>query len=164
MSLATFGALILVDLQQDFLARPNLEPHPDSVVGEAARWLAAFRAAGRPVAHVLTRVRREPDQRMVHWKKAGLWACEQGTPGERPPDCLAPVEGEAIFHKHGFLPSNLAEVCAWARSAGGNRVVLAGVMSHACVAHLSAAFLSEGFEVAHAAGAVGSDRPQAAAQ
>ncbi len=163
MSTSATGALILVDLQRDYLARPGVEPHPDVVVAEAAAWLAGWRAEGRPVAHVLTRVSREPDLRMAHWKKSGLWACEQGTPGERPPDVLVPREGEAVFYKEGYLSSTPDELADWVRETGASRVVLAGVMTHACVAHLAAVLLSEGLEVAWAAGALGSDRPQAAA-
>lgn len=163
MSTGAGGALILVDLQQDFLTRPGLEPHADTVVAGAANWLAAWRAAGGPVAHVLTRVSREPDLRMTHWKKSGLWACEQGTPGERTPDVLAPRGGEAIFYKQGYLPSAPEELVNWVREMGESRVVLAGVMTHACVASLAAALLSAGLEVTWASGALGSDRPQAAA-
>lgn len=163
MSTGAAGALILVDLQRDFLTRPGMEPHPDAVVAEAENWLVAWRTAGRPVAHVLTRVSRGTDRRMLHWKKSGLWACEQGTPGECPPDVLVPCEGESVFYKEGYLPAAPPEVIKWVRATGASRVVLAGVMTHACVAHLAAALLSEGLEVAWAAGALGSDRPQAAA-
>ncbi|MBC8041213.1 MAG: aldehyde dehydrogenase family protein [Opitutaceae bacterium] len=164
MNTGADGALILVDLQQDFLTRPGMEPHAATVVAGAAGWLAVWRAAGRPIAHVLTRVSREPDRRMAHWKKSGLWACEQGTPGERTPDVLGPREGEAVFYKEGYLPTAPEEVINWVRETGASRAVLAGVMTHACVANLAAAVLSAGLEVAWAAGALGSDRPQAAAQ
>ncbi|HSI09126.1 MAG: aldehyde dehydrogenase family protein [Rariglobus sp.] len=163
MSTDASGALILVDLQRDFLTRPGMEPHPDTVVAEAAAWLAAWRSAGRPVAHVLTRVSRAPDLRMAHWKKSGLWACEQGTSGERPPEVLTPREDEAVFYKEGYLPAAPEVVINWVRKTGETRVVLAGAMTHACVANLAAVLLSAGVEVAWAAGALGSDRPQAAA-
>lgn len=163
MSVATSGALVLVDLQADFLSRPGLEPHADSVTAGARRWLQDWRAKKLSVAHVLTQVSRAEDKRMPHWRKSGLWMCEHGSPGALPASGLEPAPGEPLFLKSGYLPDEPTELAIWLKQQGATRVVLAGVMTHACVAHLAAALLSRGFEVAWASGAIGSDRPQAAA-
>lgn len=163
MSATSRAALILIDLQRDFLSRPELEPHPAALTANAARWLANWRASGLPVAHVFTRVARAPDRRMAHWREADLWTCEQDTPGEQPPPELAPLASEAVFYKTGYLPAVPSEIATWVRSVGAAQIVLAGAMTHACVAHLAAALLSEGLRVSWAGDALGSDRPQAAA-
>src|ERR1700704_3522237 len=59
--------LLLVDLQNDFLRRSGLVPHPASVVTAAANLLAACRFAGVPIVHVWSTVTQEADNRMLHW-------------------------------------------------------------------------------------------------
>lgn len=157
------GALILVDLQQGFLARPGLEPHRDTIVAGAVRWLTEARTAGRPVAHVRTEC-RPGDPVMVHWSGAAASAWKPGEPATLFAAGLEPLPGEPIFSKNGYLPADPSAVARWVRGAGQARVLLGGVMTHACVAHLAAALLGEGLEVGWAGGALGSDRPQTAAQ
>lgn len=96
--------LLLVDLQRDYLALPGLEPAPGAVVARARTLLDGFRAQGLPVIHVWTTVSRAHDQRMRHWKREGVWRCEQGTPGHLPAPGLEPGDEEAVVHKHGFDP------------------------------------------------------------
>ncbi len=74
-------ALLLVDLQGDYLAPAGIEPAPGSIVRQAAVLLENFRRRGLPVIHVWTTVNRADDHRLPHWKQAGRWACEAGTPG-----------------------------------------------------------------------------------
>ncbi len=157
------SVLLVVDLQQDFLDRPGLEPPASAVVDSARRWLEAFRAADRPVSHVQTIWEPHDDRRMARWKRLGVVICQGGTPGARPPIELMPVEGEPVVLKHGFLPSRPDDILEWIRNTGAARVVVAGAMAHACVSHLVATLLSAGLEVTLAAGAVASDSPQAAA-
>lgn len=157
------AVLLLIDLQQDFLDRPGLEPTAGAVVESAGRWLEAFRGEGRPVAHVQTAWLRHDDRRMAHWKRLGSEICEAGTSGARPPAALAAAAGEPVFWKPGYLPARPDAVADWVREQAAVRVVLAGIMTHACVAHLAAALMTAGLEIAVAEGAVASDRPQLAA-
>lgn len=156
-------ALLLVDLQADFLRRPGLEPHPGSLTAAAELWLQAWRTNHRPVAHLHTRVARSPDRRMPHWKTAGCWHCEEGTPGALPPSALAPRNGEPVFRKQGFLPPDPAPLLDWALGPAGGRVVVAGVMTHACVQALAMLLHGEGVRLFLARDALGSDRPLHAA-
>jgi|GEM_PF-739326 len=155
-------ALLLVDLQQDFLQRSGMEPHPGALVEAAARWLESHRRRGLPIAHLHTRVFREPDQRMPHWKDRALWAAEAGTPGALPPPELSPLPHEPVFEKSGFLPRDPSPLAAWAGAQPGG-VVLAGAMTHACVQFTAAVLASHGVRVHLAEGACGSDRPHLAA-
>lgn len=157
------SALLLVDLQEDFLRRPGLEPHRESLAAAATALLEDFRRRGAAVGHAHTLVGRALDQRMPHWKESGLWMCEAGTPGAQPPPHLAPAAGEPVFAKQGFLPGDPAELLDWARRGGQGRVVLAGVMTHACIQALASLLHSHGIRVALARDALGSDRPLHAA-
>ena len=126
--------LVLVDLQQDYLRSPQLDPAAGSVVDGAAALLAHARAEGVPVAHVWTTVTRDPDNRMAHWKREGLWQCEAGTDGHAPPASLAPREGEPIIHKSGFSTPDIA---GFVQRLGRDTVIVAGVKTHACVRQLA---------------------------
>ena len=152
--------LVLVDLQQDYLKSPQLDPAAGSVVDGAAALLAAARAQGVPIAHVWTTVTRDPDNRMAHWKRDGLWQCEAGTEGHAPPASLAPRQGEPIVHKSGFSTPDIAAIV---ERLGRDTVVVAGVKTHACVRQLALDAWQAGLTVIVAADAVGSDDPLHAA-
>jgi acyl-CoA reductase-like NAD-dependent aldehyde dehydrogenase/nicotinamidase-related amidase len=152
--------LVLVDLQQDYLKSPQLDPAAGSVVDGAAALLAQARAQAVPVAHVWTTVTRDPDNRMAHWKREGLWQCEAGTEGHAPPASLVPRQGEPIVHKSGFSTPDIA---AFVAGLGRDTVVVAGVKTHACVRQLALDAWQAGLTVIIAADAVGSDDPLHAA-
>src|SRR4051794_4100732 len=130
VSRARDAVLVLVDLQQDYLAARELEPPAAAVTARAATLLAACRSAEVPVVHVHTTVSRADDRRMAHWKAAGRWMCEQGTPGHEPPAELSPRAGERVVEKRGFAApaEQLGEALG-----GTRRVIVAGVHLHACV-------------------------------
>jgi acyl-CoA reductase-like NAD-dependent aldehyde dehydrogenase/nicotinamidase-related amidase len=125
--------LLLVDLQRDYLASPGLEPAPGAVVNRARALLDGFRDRGLPVIHAWTTVTREDDRRMRHWKRDGLWRCEAGTAGHRPPPGLEPRPAEAIVHKTGFDPFASGELDRLLGDLGIERLVIAGIHLHACV-------------------------------
>ncbi len=152
--------LVLVDLQQDYLKSPQLDPAAGSVVDGAAALLAVARAQAVPVAHVWTTVTREPDNRMAHWKREGLWQCEAGTEGHAPPASLAPRHDEPIVHKSGF---STPDVAAFVAGLGRDTVVIAGVKTHACVRQFALDAWQAGLTVIIAADSVGSDDPLHAA-
>lgn len=125
--------LLVVDLQNDFLARRPIEPDPALVVARAARLLAACRESGVPVVHVRMTVTRDPDNRLPHWKRDDRWICVENTPGHAPPAALAPLPSEPILAKPGFS--------AFDRTSLGERldheridtVLIAGLFLHNCV-------------------------------
>ncbi len=157
--------LLLVDLQRDYLALPGLEPAPDAVVARARELLDGFRARGLAVIHVWTTVSREHDRRMRHWKREGLWRCEQGTPGHLPAPGLEPREGEAVVHKSGFDPFAGGELDRLLDELRVGCLALAGVHLHACVraAALGAHARESIEEIVVADDAVTSDDPVHAA-
>jgi acyl-CoA reductase-like NAD-dependent aldehyde dehydrogenase/nicotinamidase-related amidase len=156
-------ALVLVDLQNDFLGAAGLEPPASAVVRGAARLAEAARRAGVPVLHVRTSVRPDGVGRMPHWTRRDDRRCIEGTPGQEPPAALAAAPGEAIVAK-AFFSAFSSEAMGPALAArGADAVVLAGVHLHGCVRQTALDAYGRGFEVIVAEDAVGSDDPLHAA-
>jgi acyl-CoA reductase-like NAD-dependent aldehyde dehydrogenase/nicotinamidase-related amidase len=156
-------ALLLVDLQQDFLAAPGLEPPAGRLVAAAARLLTAWRQRGLPVIHLWTTVRREEDQRLPHWRRDGRWLCVAGTPGHEPPAALRPTPGETIIHKTGFNGFAGGSLDRELQRLGCDTLVLAGLHLHACVRTAAVEALERGLNVHVAEDAVASNDPLHAA-
>lgn len=156
-------ALLLVDLQQDFLAAPGLEPPAGRLVAGAARLLAAWRQRGRPVIHLWTTVRRDADRRLPHWRRDGRWWCVAGTPGHEPPAALRPAPGETIIHKTGFNGFADGSLDRELQRLGCDTLVLAGLHLHACVRTAAVEALERGLKVQIAEDAVASNDPVHAA-
>lgn len=155
------AALLLIDLQEDFLGAPGLAPARGEVVARAAWLLEQARAARMPVVHVRTTIHRdaEPDQRMSHWRRDGVWRCVAGTPGHEPPPALRPAAGEHVVHKTHFSAFADGTLDEWLRVRGVDEVWLAGVHTHACVRASALDAYRLGFVVKVAADAVASDQP-----
>jgi len=156
-------ALLLVDLQNDHLAAPELHPPADAVVTRAAALLDFCRRHRIPVIHIWTTLRRDKDRRLPHWKRTGRWMCVVGTSGHQPPARLQPRTGELIVHKTGFNAFAGAALDAALRRLNCNAVILAGVQLHTCVRTAAAESLERGLEVFIAEDAVGSNDPVHAA-
>lgn len=151
--------LLLVDLQQDYLAAIDLQPAAGVVIERAATLLDACRRQGVPVVHAWTTVDREPDRRMPHWRRLGKWMCVRGTQGHLPPDRLAPAGPEIIAHKRFFSAFGAPELEAALQQHGADTILLAGVHLHACVRATALDAYERGYDVWIADDAVGSDDP-----
>jgi len=154
-------ALLLVDLQEDFLRARGLLPPAPRLVARAASLLRAFRASGRPVLHVRTTVGAGGEGRMPHWVAEGRMACVEGTPGWNAPALLHPLPGEPIVRKRHYGAFGDARLPALIQ--GCDAVVLAGVHLHGCVRATALEAYERGFRVLVAEDAVASDDPLHAA-
>jgi len=155
-------ALLLVDLQNDFLNAGGLEPPAGEVVARAATLLRGFRARGVPVFHVCTTV-RAGGRPMPHWERAGVRACVEGTEGHGTPPSVAPVAGERVFHKTFFSAFGVPALEEAVRAAGIDTIVVAGVHLHGCVRATVLDAYQRGFTVVIAGDAVASHEPLHAA-
>ena len=156
-------ALVLVDLQNDYLAAPELQPAAGFIVGNAATLLGHFRSRGLPIVHVITTVHRNSDDRMPHWKKSGKWICEAGTPGHVVPAALRPGAGEVVVEKQFFSGFTGTSLEAALRKTGCDTVVFAGIHLHGCVRATALDAYQRGYGVWVAEDATGSDDPLHAA-
>ncbi len=150
-------ALLLVDLQADFLDSPNVMPAAASIVSGACGWLQAFRQAQAPVIHVWTSVNRADDRRMSHWRREGRWSCEEGTRGHRTPDELVPQPDESIIHKQHYSAFSTGALDRLLDGLDVDTLIVGGVHLHACVRETLVDAHARGLRVVLADDAVGSD-------
>ena len=157
------AALVLVDLQQDFLERPSLTPPAAEVTAAAANLLRGCRRRGLPVAHVQTVVRADGSDRMTHWKRANHWACVEGTPGACAPSALEPAPGEAVVRKPVFSGFGNPALGQMLKARRIDIVIVAGIYLHGCVRSTVLDAYERGYEVWVAEDATGSTEPEHAA-
>lgn len=152
-------ALVLVDLQVDYLKSAGLQPSADALASHAAQLLNEWRRRQLPVIHVFTTVSRNNDQRLPHWRMENRWQCEAGTPGHEPPPSLKPFAGEKVVHKSGFNGFANGELDGALRDLRCDTVVLAGLHLHTCVRAVAVEGLERNFRVCIAEDAVASNEP-----
>lgn len=150
-------ALVVVDMQRDYLERLGLHPDAAALVAAVARLVDAFRRASAPVAHVHTVVPPDGAGALPHWRRAGRLWCVEGTSGAQPPIEVAPVFGEFTArktHYSGFADPGLER---WLAAAGVSTVAVVGLMEHGCVRATALDAAAAGFDVAVVADAVATD-------
>jgi acyl-CoA reductase-like NAD-dependent aldehyde dehydrogenase/nicotinamidase-related amidase len=152
-------ALVLVDVQEDFLARPGLAPTREVLVDALATLLARARAATVPIVHVHTIVAADGGDRMPHWQRRGIAACVRGTAGALPPAALRPRAGEIVVEKRFFSGFDEASMDASLRALHVDTLVVAGLYLHGCVRSTVLAAYVHGYDVWVVDDAVGSDDP-----
>ena len=151
-------ALLLVDLQEDYLARPGLTPPRAELIANIAATLADARAAGDPVFHIRT----DGTDSMPHRRDAPEVVA--GTPGAACPVELAETAGEKIFTKRFFSAFDAPGLADALKTAGITRLRLAGLHAHACIHATALDAYARGLEVEIDETLVGSDSPAFAAQ
>ncbi len=152
-------ALLLIDLQGDYLAASGLQPPAGVVIARTAALLEGCRKLRIPVIHIWTTVHRDNDQRLPHWRQTNRWQCEAGTAGHEPPPVLQPREDETIVHKSGFNAFADGALDAALRRLQCDAMILAGVHLHACVRAAAVECLERGYAVRVAEDAVASNDP-----
>jgi alpha-ketoglutaric semialdehyde dehydrogenase len=156
-------ALLLVDLQHDYLALAGLVPPAGAVEAAAAAMLAECRRRDIPVLHALTSVHREPDDRMPHWRREGRWLCVEGSTGHREPECLGPRPGETVVGKRFFNAFEDGRLARELERLGCDTLWIAGVHLHGCVRATALEAYQRGLRVFLVDEAVASDDPVHAA-
>ncbi len=144
------SALVLIDMQNEYLAGPIAVPDAAPAIAEAALLLRVAREAGAPILHV------------AHKGRAG-GMFDRAAPRGQFADALAPWGAEAVVEKG--LPNAFAgtDLHALLSKAGRKNLVLAGFMTHMCVSSTARAALDLGYRVTIDAGACGTrDLPDGA--
>ncbi len=126
------ASLVLIDIQNEYLAGPLALPDASAAVARATALLARARASGAAIFHI----------------------AHKGRPGglfDRTADrgaivaALAPRPGEVVIEKE--LPNAFAgtDLKAQLAATGRKELVLAGFMTHMCVSSTARAALDLGF-------------------
>ncbi len=140
-------ALLLVDLQYDFLERPGLLPSQRDLSSAIATVLEHARTRGIPVLHIRTRIDPAGHDRMPHWKAAGIWACVTGTRGVETPPEFSALGDEAVIYKpffSGFGNPQLEQTLA---ESGVEELWIVGLYTHSCVRATAMDAYERGFRV-----------------
>jgi acyl-CoA reductase-like NAD-dependent aldehyde dehydrogenase/nicotinamidase-related amidase len=153
-------ALPLVDVQNDYLARPGLHPGADPLIAEIATLLGAFRGESLPVIHVRTLIAEDGTDSMPHWQRRGIRQCVRGTPGAMPPQSLAAVDGEEVVDKRFFSGFESGRLDALLRTHEVDTLVVAGLYTHGCIRATVTDAYQKGYAVIVAADGIASDDPQ----
>ncbi len=143
-------ALLLVDLQEEYLARLGLVPTRETVIANVAAALAEARATGEPVFHI-----RTAGDPMPHRSTA---------PDATPPPELAEQAGEPVFTKRYFSAFDAPGLDAALKAAGITRLRLAGLHTHACLHATTLDAYAKGYEVEIDEALIASDAPAFADQ
>jgi acyl-CoA reductase-like NAD-dependent aldehyde dehydrogenase/nicotinamidase-related amidase len=153
------AALLLVDLQNDFLTRPELTPDATDITAQAATLLAAIRDHSLPVVHIHTRIRVDGSDAMPHWQQRNYRACVAGSLGVLSPRELAPRADEPVFHKRYFSGFDNPQLDQYLRQHGIDTVILAGIYLHGCIRATALDAYAKGYSVLIADDATGSTEP-----
>jgi alpha-ketoglutaric semialdehyde dehydrogenase len=156
-------ALLLVDLQGDFLDSVGLQPVRENLVSQTAALLHGCRQRKIPVVHIWTTLLPGHDHRLPHWKKSNRWLCVAGTEGHKTPAPLQPKESELVIHKAGFNGFAGGELDAALKRGDCDAVIVAGVHLHTCVRAVAVESLERHLQVVIADKAVASNDPVYAA-
>jgi len=136
-------ALVLIDLQRDFCGADGAMGRAgeglasiSAALAQAARLLAAARAAGTPVIHVRAEY-GEADASaaglLASESVGGTACCRPGTPGADFMPEVAPRPGEWIVTKHRFSAFVDTRLELLLRSNGIRSLLVAGVATQCCV-------------------------------
>ena len=156
-------ALLLIDLQRDFLGRAELEPPAEHLVAAISGFLATIRAQGISIVHVHTLVSAQGADRMPHWVAADYRGCIEGSAGAQPPAALLPLPGEARVRKRYFSAFADPALASLLESLQVRTLILAGVHLHGCVRATAFDAYERGYRVWIAEDLVGSYDPLQAA-
>lgn len=152
-------ALVLIDVQNDYLQLPGIEPHPATVVAEAARLLRGFRERGYPVLHVRTKSFADGDDRMPHWQQRAIFACRAGSIGYAAPDDLGPLQGEPVFDKTFFSAFSVSGFESYLKDRDIQTLILSGLFLQTCLRQTALDGYQRGFHIHLAVDASGSHDP-----
>lgn len=153
------AALLLVDLQNDFLARTGLVPNSEEIIRQTSVLLDGARALGLQVFHVHTCIHADGSNAMPHWRKNKQYACVENTPGAMPPPELAPKSGEKVISKRFFSGFENPDLDIELRKSQADTLIIAGIYLHGCVRATALDAYARGYCVVLASDATGSTEP-----
>lgn len=128
------AAIVMIDMQNEYLDGPIALPGAETAVGHAAKLLDAAREAGAPILHIAHKGR--PGSLFDREAPRGAFI-----------DAVTPKQGEGVIEKG--LPNAFADtdLDAALREVGRTQLILAGFMTHMCVSSTARAALDLGYRV-----------------
>ena len=153
-------ALLLVDLQEDFLNHSSLEPNKEEIVERSNYLLQECRRLSIPVIHILTTVQLKPDNRMPHWQIKDRRLCVKNTVGHSSPPELSPIiSKELIVNKTFFSGFQSADLEFYLQKQKIDTLIIAGIYLHGCIRSTVLDAYQKGYQILIAEDATGSYDP-----
>jgi nicotinamidase-related amidase len=134
------STVVVIDAQNEYVSGKLPLVGVEAALDRLAALLAAARAAGAPVIHIVQRGRA-----------GGIF--DPAGPGYRIADRAAPLGGEAVIEKglpNSFAKTTLHETL---QATGRGSLILAGFMTHLCVSATARSALDHGYRTTVAADA-----------
>lgn len=128
------ASLVLIDLQNEYLAGPIALPGAEAAMANSAKLLSRARDAGSPVFHVAHR-----------GKPGGLF--DRGADRGAIAANVAPLAAEAVIEKeqpNAFAGTELRNLLS---ATGRKNIILVGLMTHMCISSTARAATELGFRV-----------------
>jgi acyl-CoA reductase-like NAD-dependent aldehyde dehydrogenase/nicotinamidase-related amidase len=150
-------ALLVVDVQNDYLNNDNLVPSAEIVTEQIRVLLEDFRSRNLPIAHIRTAVVPGVADAMAHRRKSPR--CVLGTDGYEPPEILQAAKGELIAHKQHFRGFTDPALDVFLSENSVDEVVIVGLYTHACIRETTLDAYERGLDVVLPVDALGSDAP-----
>jgi nicotinamidase-related amidase len=126
------SALILIDLQNDYFADPELARCRDDLLEHSNELVARARAAGAPVVEVQTVHAHDKSTWALNMREDDRGMALEGTPGADRLDGLREPDHVVVKTRDSaFFGTDLA---AWLLDRDVDRLVLAGVSTESCIA------------------------------
>lgn len=157
------SALVLIDLQEDFLDAPGMRERRPALLRAVRHWADLAEAVGALVVEVRTELPEDPRAWALNMREDGQPVALAGTRGASRASELADLEMTTVLKRRddAFLGTELA---ALLRGRGIDHLVVAGVSTQACVAMTAASAYAHDLSVVLAGEAVASDDAHAHAE
>lgn len=150
------AALLIIDVQNDYLNRAGLSPSREKLIESIFRLLNFFRSKQLPVFHVHTLIYSDGANRMPHWKRQDIWACIEATGGAQPPDALTPGENEHVISKAYYSAFASGELHNMLSAQGVGTLIVSGIYTHACIRQTALDAYEKGYNIIIVDEAIGS--------
>lgn len=149
-------ALLLIDLQEDFLSTPRLAQARPDLLRATRRWIALAREHDVPIVEIRTVLPRDRSEWALNMRDDDSPVALEGTEGAGRVHELDDLEAQLVLKTRddAFLGTDLERRL---RDLRAERIVIAGVSTQACVALTAAGAYARDLRVGLAAGAVASE-------
>lgn len=154
------SALLLIDVQRDFLQRKGLVPKPEILIEQLEKLVSACRELQLPIIHIHTQVRSDGSDRMPHWKRNNSWFCIEGSSGVMPPESLQPEKNEHRITKQFFSGFGSPLLDTTLQQHGIDTIIVAGLYLHGCIRSTVLDAYERNYKVLVVEEAVGSTEPE----
>ena len=139
-------ALLLIDLQNDFLSSEHLSPKKEILLENVKKILDYARENSWEVIHIRTKIDQDKSDAMPHWKQSG-YRCIENSQGVKSPQSIEAIENETIIYKQFYSGFENGELLERLHVSDVKNLFVCGVHTHACVNATVLDAYAKGFKI-----------------